>query len=155
MDKKRLLQEIIARLRQDAEILVAAARATREEATHEDNKSESKYDTRGLEASYLAEGQARKAEVAQANLIKFEALPWREFTRGDAIGLGALVEVEMTGFRDLYFCGPGAGGKEIEFEGRECTIVTRESPMGTRLYGAKVGSSFEVSGRPAKIVSVA
>ena len=59
MDKKRLLEEIIARLRADAAKMKAAALATHEEATHEDNKAESKYDTRGLEASYLAEAQAR------------------------------------------------------------------------------------------------
>lgn len=134
--------------------MLAAAQATRDEATHEDNKAESKYDTRGLEASYLAEGQARQAEEAESNLMRFEALEHRSFSTDEDIEVGALVGVEIAGYRDLYFCGPGAGGKEVELEGEECTIITRESPLGAQLYGAKLGHTFEVNGRAAKIVSL-
>ncbi len=154
MDKKRLLQEIIGRLRQDAATMLAAAKATHDEATHEDNKAENKYDTRALEASYLAEAQARQAEEAEANLTKFEAMPTRDYGPGDAIGPGALVCVEMNGYADYYFCGPGAGGVEFEIDGEECTIVTRDSPMGGRLFEAKEGDKFEMNGRAAVIKSV-
>lgn len=154
LDKKRLLQEIIAQLRREADDMLAAAQATRDEATHEDNKAESKYDTRGLEASYLAEGQAKQAEEAEAAVNRYLALADLELIPKEPIDVGALVEVELAGFRDLYFCGPGAGGKEIEFEGRECTIITRESPLGRHLYGARKGSQFEINGRSAKIVSL-
>src|SRR5690606_41710128 len=63
----------ILKLREDANAMLAAAQATREDATHEDNKAENKYDTRGLEASYLAEAQARQAEEAGIGLARFEA----------------------------------------------------------------------------------
>ena len=154
MDKKRLLQEIIAQLRQDAAAMLAAARETRDAATHEDNKAESKYDTRGMEASYLAEAQARKAEDAEANLAKFEALSHRGFSREDPIAIGALATVEISGHRDLYFFGPGAGGLEIEIDGQECTVVTRDSPLGRHLFGAKLGHGFAINGQPAKIVEI-
>ncbi len=156
MDKKRLLQAIIRQLRERAETLLEAAKTTRDEATHGDNKAESKYDTRGLEASYLAEGQARKAEEAEANLARYVALSATDPPDGeaDAIEVGALVEVAMGKFRDFYFCGPGAGGMEVEMDGQECTIVTRDSPMGRCLFGAHPGSSFELNGRTAKIVAV-
>lgn len=153
MDKKRLLQEIIERLRRDAETIAAAAKATHDEATHEDNKAENKYDTRALEASYLADAQGRQAEEAKVHLVRFEALPERDFQPGDPIGPGALVCVAMGGFRDYYFCGPGAGGVEVEIDGEECTIVTRDSPMGNRLFEAKVGAKFDMNGREAEIVS--
>jgi hypothetical protein len=155
MDKKRLLQEIITKLREDAETMLAAAKATHDEATHEDNKAENKYDTRALEASYLAEAQARQAEEAEANLAKFEALPSRDYGPDDPIGPGALVCVEFNGYTDYYFCGPGAGGVEIEIDGEECTIVTRDSPMGGRLFESKEGNTFEMNGKPALIKSVA
>ena len=154
MDKKRLLQEITARLRHDAEKMLAAAKAAHDEATHEDSKAENKYDTRGLEASYLAEAQGRQAEEAKANVVKYEAFKPRDFSGADRIGVGALVGVEIAGYRDLYFFGPGAGGIEIEIDGEDCTIVTASSPMGSRLFEAKLGSTFEMNGRPAKIVSL-
>lgn len=154
LDKKRLLQEIIAQLRREAEEMLAAAQATRDEATHEDNKAESKYDTRGLEASYLAEGQAKQAEEAEATLNRYLALADMDLSPAESIDVGSLVEVDLAGFRDLYFCGPGAGGKEIEYEGRECTIITRESPLGRHLYGARRGAQFEINGRAAKILLI-
>ncbi len=154
MDKKRLLQEIITKLREDATNMLAAAKATHDEATHEDNKAENKYDTRALEASYLAEAQARQAEEAEANLAKFEALPSRDYGPGDAIGPGALVCIEMNGYADYYFCGPGAGGVVFEIDGKDCTIVTRDSPMGGRLFESKEGKSFEMNGKTAVIKSV-
>ena len=46
----------------------------REEATDEQSKAENKYDTRGLEASYLARGQSRQARETEAALEQFAAL---------------------------------------------------------------------------------
>ncbi|HLH51991.1 MAG TPA: hypothetical protein VKY92_00020 [Verrucomicrobiae bacterium] len=62
MQKAQLLQQIIAILRDSLCVLEKAARASHAEATHESSKAESKYDTRGLEAAYLAGGQARQAK---------------------------------------------------------------------------------------------
>ncbi len=154
MDKKRLLEEIIAKLRLDAEKMLAAAISTRDEATHEDNKAESKYDTRGLEASYLAEAQARQAEEAEANLQRFVKMQPRDYEAGDPISLTALVEVKMGNFADWYFIGPGAGGMELEIDDQECTVVTLDSPMGGRLDGARVGETFDMNGRKARILTV-
>ena len=151
MDKKRLFEEILAELRSDVETMLAAAQATHKEATHEDNKAESKYDTRGLEASYLAEGQARQAEEAEATLARFEKLSLREFETGESIALGALVEVSINGYRDVYFFGPGSGGREIEFEDREVTIITGEAPLGRLLLGKRQGDRFEMNGRPVEV----
>jgi len=62
MQKAQLLQLIIASLSDSLALLEKAARASHAEATHEGSKAESKYDTRGLEAAYLAGGQARQAK---------------------------------------------------------------------------------------------
>ena len=53
MDKQSLHQALLMRLRADLELLERAAHTAREAATHEESKAENKYDTRGLEASYL------------------------------------------------------------------------------------------------------
>jgi len=62
MNKSDLLTQIIASLQESLEALQNTARASHAEATHESSKPENKYDTRGLEAAYLAGGQARQAD---------------------------------------------------------------------------------------------
>ena len=84
MTKRELLDRIVARLESELAALTRAALATHAEATDEENKAEDKYDTRGLEASYLAHGQSKAAdEVAQA-LAQFQALVPRDFSRNAA-----------------------------------------------------------------------
>jgi len=56
MNKRAIIKKIIARLTDELEIYFRAAKFSRAEATHESSKAESKYDTRGLEASHLARG---------------------------------------------------------------------------------------------------
>src|SRR3954470_23812198 len=114
MNKNQLRNEIVASLSKSLSVLEGAARASHAEATHESSKAESKYDTRGLEAGYLASGQARQAREILESIKVYEALPLRDFTTGDEIDLTALVELEMDGNRSRYFIGPKNGGLEIE-----------------------------------------
>ena len=91
MDKFLLQQQVLERLAQDLLQVEQAARVAHETATHEENVAENKYDTLGLEAAYLATGQARRAEA-----IRQAMAHWRQFRPGpyDAskgIQLGALV----------------------------------------------------------------
>ncbi len=61
MNKRALIRKIVARLTEELEVCFRAVQASRAEATHEQSKAENKYDTRGLEASYLARGQSKQA----------------------------------------------------------------------------------------------
>ena len=61
MDKLLLQQQVLERLAEDLLQAEQAMRAAHETATHEENIAENKYDTLGLEAAYLATGQARRA----------------------------------------------------------------------------------------------
>src|SRR6476646_6671521 len=97
MNKVPLLQRIIASLADSLELLQKAARASHAEATHESSKAENKYDTRGLEAAYLAGGQARQVKETLDAMSLYEALSLRNFSRGDLVDLAALVEVENDG----------------------------------------------------------
>ena len=75
MHKAQLIQQIIASLSESLALLEKAARASHAEATHESSKAESKYDTRGLEAAYLAGGQARQAKEIMDSIELYRALP--------------------------------------------------------------------------------
>src|SRR4051812_3963394 len=62
VSKARVVALVVERLMAERESLVSAARAAHEAATHAESKPEDQYDTRGLEASYLAAAQARRVE---------------------------------------------------------------------------------------------
>ena len=70
--KKKLILAVIQRLRSDLALYHRAAVAARAEATHEQSKPENKYDTRGLEASYLARGQSRQVAEIETAIEQFE-----------------------------------------------------------------------------------
>ena len=59
MDKSALRSSILRQLEADLALQTRAALTSRDEATSEESKAQNKYDTRGQEAAYLAEGQAR------------------------------------------------------------------------------------------------
>ena len=139
MNKARLIEEIVASLGTRLEVLEKAARASHARATHESSKAESKYDTRGLEAAYLAGGQARQAKEIQDSIKTYRALATKGFARDEPIDLTALVELGVGHGRSLYFIGPKHGGLEVEHEGKEITVITPQSPLGQNLMGKKAG----------------
>src|SRR6185295_10882737 len=106
MNKRALIQKIITKLTSELEVYFRAAQAARAEATHEQSKPENKYDTRGLEASYLARGQSKQAAEIEAAIEAFQQLPVREFSSLDPIDTGAVVEIELNGERLCSFIGP-------------------------------------------------
>jgi transcription elongation GreA/GreB family factor len=144
MSKLALLDVIIARLTDEVEQMTRAALATHAEATDEENKAEDKYDTRGLEASYLAHGQSKAAEEAAQALAQFQALPRRDLTAADPIVVGALVTLQTAGQPAFYFIGPRAGGTEIELNGRSILIITPQSPLGRQLMGRRQGDKLQL-----------
>jgi len=143
MNKRDLLARIIAQLAAELEQITNAALATHAEATDEENKAEDKYDTRGLEASYLAHGQSKAAEEAAQAVAQFQALPVRDFAPGEPISLGALVRLEGRG-ASHYFIGPRAGGTEIEAGGKPVLVITPQSPLGRQLMGRKQGDTLQL-----------
>ena len=145
VDKRALIEKIIAQLSGELELLAKAARAAHSEATHESSKAENKYDTRGLEASYLARGQSRQAaETAQA-IDELQKLPLRSFTDTGEIDLGALVELSARRERNFYFVAPRAGGTEVSVDGNEILVITPQSPLGQQLVGRKQGDKVQVT----------
>jgi transcription elongation GreA/GreB family factor len=158
MNKRAVLKKIIAKLVGELEVYSRAAQFSRAEATHESNKAENKYDTRGLEASYLARGQSKQLAELETAIAEFEQLGAKKFSAGDEIGVGALVALEQGGETDFYFLGPRAGGTEIEHDRKEILVITPQSPLGEQLAGKKSGETFALKlgreTRSARIASV-
>ena len=141
--KHRLLDAVRAELRARFDRLSHAAREAHAAATDPGSKAESKYDTRSLEASYLAAGQARQLEEVAEDVEVFENLTPRDFDMDEEIDAGALVEVDLNGETSWYLLAPAAGGVAVEWEGREVTLLTPSSALYRTLVGMRTGESAE------------
>jgi hypothetical protein len=144
VNKNALINKIIAQLVKDLELLTKAARAAHAEATHEQSKADNKYDTRGLEASYLARGQARQVAETEDAINQFKALSLADFGPGEPIGLSAFVELQSKGESAFYFVGPKAGGTEFKHDKKEVMVITPQSPLGQQLMGKKQGDRLKI-----------
>jgi hypothetical protein len=142
--KSRLLAQIRSELRANLERLSKAAYEAHAAATDPGSKAEGKYDTRSLEASYLAAGQARQVDELAAALRTFEALTLPDFEADDVIDAGALVGVELNGEMPYFLLVPTSGGTMISHEGMEITLLTPESPLYRKLLGMRSGESLEM-----------
>lgn len=140
MDKKKLIEVIRAQLMDDLAIAKQAALATYEAATHEESKPENEYDTRGLEASYLAGAQAKRIAEIEELLVILKHVDIKQFGENDKINATALVEVELNGKHNFFFILSKGGGVNVKFEGHTIQIITPSSPLGEALQDLKKGA---------------
>lgn len=139
MNKQNLVKSICEKLEADLLILQDAARATYDAATNEESKPENEYDTRALEASYLAGAQAKRVGEIEELLFVFKNLEIKSFKNTDAILSTALVEVESDDKKSFVFLMSKGGGIQLHIESMFVQIITPHSPLGEALLGLKVG----------------
>jgi transcription elongation GreA/GreB family factor len=147
IDKAALLSELKARLQREFDTLVAAHHATQEGATHEESRPENDKDTRAVEQSYLARGQAERVRALQDDLQKLAHLSLRPLSSDSTVVLGALITVESAqgdGEPQLYFLVPAGAGETLTAQGLTIKVVTPGSPLGRSLLGGTVGDEISV-----------
>ena len=145
MTKRAVIQKIIETLQSELETYTRAAKASHAEATAEENRAENKYDTRGLEASYLAAGQANKIVELEESIAAFGELQNRRFGSDEGIEVGALIEISQDGNHAHYFIGPSTGGTEVKVQDTEVLVITPQSPLGSQLQGAAQGKKMKIN----------
>jgi hypothetical protein len=141
--KTKLLEMIRSDLRTRLDRLSKAACEAHAAATDPGSKAEGKYDTRSLEASYLAVGQAKQVDELAESLRIFDALVLPDFGMEDPIDAGALVEVELADETAFFLLAPTSGGLVVESDGMEVTLLTPASSLYQKLLGLRVGDSLD------------
>ncbi|WP_426141448.1 GreA/GreB family elongation factor [Pseudomonas sp. DWP3-1-2] len=145
MNKQTVLQAIIDTLKVDLDVAQRAAQTAYETATHEENIAENKYDTLGLEASYLAAGQARRVEEIRQALLAYQKLELTPFDEKRGIQIGDLVTLQTaTGAEQRLFLGPDAAGLKIHLENAIITVITARAPLGQNLIGKFDADELEI-----------
>lgn len=141
MKKTTLNEALLAQLEIDLRRLQAANKDASDGATNSETRAETKWDTCGLEASYLARGHALQFKALAAAVCEIRAFTGLSF-KNVPIDVGALVEVEQGGETMLFYLMPCGGGLELIVDGREVTVITPESPVGTALLGKQSGDTY-------------
>lgn len=137
--KSQLKAELLASLQATLATLERAHADARAGATHEEAKPENDKDTRALEQSYLARGQAMRIEALKAGLAALSVLA---LTATDTAQPGALVEAEDDdGAAHCYFLAPEGGGTKLK---GGVQVVTPLSPLGAALSGKRAGDEVEL-----------
>ena len=114
---------------------------TKELQTHTDLKSEGKYDTRAIEASYLADGQRKRLEELELDLQMLEEIP---VEKSETIQIGALALLNHQGQNRWYYFSPNCGGTLLQLEGSAVLVISVFSPLGNEAVGLSVDDEFIV-----------
>ncbi|WP_271273732.1 GreA/GreB family elongation factor [Aliamphritea hakodatensis] len=156
MSKHTLIAAVIGQLQADLAVCEQAANEAHQAATHEESVAENQYDTLGLEASYLAEGQSRRVAEIQQEIAAWQALPETGFYEDDPVISGCLVMLQAmdTEEQRLLLLGPAAGGMKLSHAGMTVTVVTPEAPLGAQLTGKYVGDCVMIAATEFEITDV-
>ncbi len=151
MDKFLLQQQVLERLAEDLLQAEQAARAAHETATHEESVAENKYDTLGLEAGYLATGQARRADSIRQAMANWRQFRPRPYDASKGIQLGALVSlVDSDDKQQQVFLGPGGGSMKLGSGAQLVHVISSEAPLGRAMLGKCEGDQVSIQVTPVR-----
>ncbi len=142
IDKKKIVEILIEKLNSELKELEGAARSARDLATSSESKSEGKYDTRAIEASYLAGAQSKRVEEIKMDIQMLEDLDVS--AAASKLQLGSLALINCNGQERFYFLSSTSGGSMLMVDNYPILVISVFSPIGDAALGLGVGESFEV-----------
>lgn len=155
LDKRFLIEQLAARLKESEETARRAADDAREAARSMQTESEKKEDGRAvLEYGNMATAQGARSLKTQAELAALATFFNRgvpQFSQQSPVALGAIVDVSVDGERGTeertYFVLPVGAGTELTGPGGDgfLCVITPASPVGRALLGRKAGESVDVT----------
>ncbi|MBT4760076.1 MAG: hypothetical protein HOO06_00120 [Bdellovibrionaceae bacterium] len=144
VSKLKLFELVLEQLERQHQTLILSAQAAKNEATNEESVAENKYDTRGLEASYLAGAQAKRAVELEEVIKIISDLKKNVSQKPVMIQSTSLVQVEIDEEeKQVFFILPKVGGVKLNSENINITVISPQSPLGELLMGLKKGDFFE------------
>lgn len=152
-DKKALFNQIVTQLEDRLTVLLESAFTAKEASTNEEAKAENKYDTRGLEAAYLASGQVQRARELQEKIYQLKQFQLSEI-KDERVVLSALVDLRIDDSEEKTVFLLPVGGVEVEVHGCKVHSLTVDAPLGKKLYGLYAGDEFELKNKTYEIRSV-
>ncbi len=145
INKHDFIQIITAYLETKLSLAVNAANKAHAAAVDDESVAETQYDTLAIEASYLAEGQSRRANEYRRAINTYQSLKFIDFNQNSQIALTALIQLSGNSDKEhWFFLGPSAGGFCFRYKNKTITVITPQSPMGMALIGKQLDDDIEV-----------
>ncbi len=153
---EEIVQKILEKLEADLSALKQTAKAAHEAATHDEGKAEDQYDTRGLEASYLAGAAAKRSEEISEAILYFQKekskiplyclklgskkVNYILAKKGGGIQVKASLKALFSESKSVV-----EPSSELMLDSLDLIqVITPDSPLGAELSGRKEGEEFEV-----------
>ncbi len=154
-DKSKIHLLLLSAMQQQLEQIQRAAAAAHHGAVHADAVAKSKYDTHGLELSYLAGSQLQRALRLQSEIKLLKQQEVKLFSDQDVIAMGALVELHAGQERRFYWLSNLGSGLHLSWGSETIVVLSCHSPLGQQLLDACVGDEVELPSSPAAVALVA
>lgn len=147
--KTELIEIIKNKISTELSKLEIASQSTRLYSQSDDLKSEGKYDTRAIEAKYLAEAQELRVKTIRDELAIIEKLTT---SRSKTITIGSIVYCDDL----VYFIIPISGQGTIFYQGQKIQTISYNTELAKEMIGLEVDDSLEhpVSGKEFHITKI-
>lgn len=142
MEKKKILDQLKENLQQELDKAKNAYQSTHGHATDGELKADGKYDTRAIEAGYLAGAQKKRVEELEQEVKLLDEIDLSH--PNDQVSVGSLIKLSFNNIEKKYFISSTSGGSMLNFNGEIILVISAFSPIGTEVIGLKKGDSFEV-----------
>ncbi len=142
IEKKTVIDQLKANIQKELDAAKQAYDTSHKHATDQDLKADGKYDTRSIEAGYLAGAQMKRVNELEEEFKLIEEVNIDH--KPDMVSVGSLISLRHNGQERFYFISSTSGGTMINVEGQVVLIISAFSPIGTEVLSLKAGESFEV-----------
>jgi transcription elongation GreA/GreB family factor len=149
LSKSQLRDELLAHLNEQLAIAARAHQGSIEGATHEEARPENDKDTRALEQSYLARGQAQRIVELKESIAKVQAMLTPAPAADATCTVGSVVQLrDDSGQVTVYWIAAAGGGTRLARG--TVQVLTPQSPLGHALMGCELDDDVQITlaGRP-------
>ncbi|MGB1237674.1 MAG: hypothetical protein ACPG4U_05650 [Pseudomonadales bacterium] len=149
IDKHQLDYQLLTILEEQLETAARAADTAKNGATHSESSAENKYDTFGLELSYLAQGQSSRAHSLSKDILWIKSRIQTSAIQPstDKPYIGAIVSLCHKQRIDFYYILPIAGGTSIMHNNILIRVITPHTALGAAILKADLGEHVQLSSK--------
>lgn len=145
LDKKEVIDYVIKKLEEDVQTVQSSYERTRRESLDAPGAMQSQHDTSKKELSWLARGFAGRIEelTKSIDILRQLDIPPQDHY----VQLCSVVELEdiVSGTRVNYVILPAGGGKTLDYEGTDITILGFRAPVSQSILGKKQGDQVKIN----------
>lgn len=148
--------EIVKALNKELEVMLDGALAEAENANdaanHAESKAENKYDTRGLEATYISQALAARSVKIKEDIYNLSKV---DISPSSTSSVGSLVSVYyVTQDKEAHYFLLPCGGLITNYKGTEVKSLSLDSPLGRLLFKKSADDVVKFRGEEIEISKI-